>query len=103
MPDGAHMKLTEDSAICLDLEDSLLRLDQRQLSAALNVRVDDRILVFTQEDVQCGAALQRLKGLKRLIGALKEPSTPNVQALRSGKPVLHPRVAEILDALRQKD
>lgn len=103
MADGAQMNLNDTPVVCLDLKEGIQLLKDAALSADITVRVEDRILAFTQEEVQCGAALQRLLGLNRLINVLKDPQTANVQALRSGKPVLHPRVAEILDALRQKD
>lgn len=103
MADGASMNLNDTPVVCLGLSEAIQLLQDGMLSTDITVQAEERILTFAKEDVQNGSALQRLMGLSRLLGVLKDSQTPNVQVLRSGKPVLHPRVAEILDALRQKD
>lgn len=103
MADGVNMGMVDVTDACYSFEDALAHLRAGSFSTGFSVQLADRIIAFNSEDVTSGVALQRLSGLDRLMSALREPASKNVQALRSSKPVLHPRVAEILDALRQKD
>lgn len=102
MPDGAQMNLRVTAGQSLGLADAINALKGSGFTGDLDVRVGEIVISCSAEDVASGAALQRLAGLSRLLSVTSEPPMSNVQALRLRKPVLHPGVAEILDALRQK-
>jgi len=101
MPDGAQMNLSPTARQALELTDALTVLQSPDAEGPLDVIIGDRVILFSSEDVASGSALQRLVGLARLLSVASEQPAQNVQALRLRNPVLHPGVAEILDALRQ--
>ena len=100
MADHASLDMIQPSLQTSSLGEAISLLKSGTVDEGLCVSLGDRMISFSVDDVASGGALQRLLGLQRVLNTLRVPQQDKVQPLRSGKPVLHPRVAEILDALR---
>lgn len=100
MADHAGLDMIQPNLQVSSLSEAISLLKSGAGDEGLCVSLGERTLTFSAIDVANGGALQRLSGLQRVLNTLSVPHHDKVQPLRSGRPVLHPRVAEILDALR---
>ncbi|WOR13768.1 hypothetical protein RYZ27_08315 [Hyphomonas sp. FCG-A18] len=100
MADLASLDMVGSGAQASSMSEAISLLQSGAAEQGLSLALGDRVIAFSADDIASGGALQRLLGLQRVLNTLRVPRQDKVQPLRSGKPVLHPRVAEILDALR---
>ncbi|MEM9055090.1 MAG: hypothetical protein AAGB16_07175 [Pseudomonadota bacterium] len=100
MADCAGLGMAQSGVHTTSLSEAISLLKSGAANNGLAVSLGDRLMTFSGDDVVNGGTLQRLQGLQLVLNTLSVPHQDKIQPLRSGKPVLHPRVAEILDALR---
>lgn len=102
MADTSNMKELPDTSLIVDLDAAIALLEGDD--APENICVDIGHATLLRADGPKGAQglLQRLRGHRMILALSSGELTQKVVPMRSGKPDMHPDVAEILDALRDQ-
>lgn len=101
MADTSNMKeLPESPIISLDDAIALLEADEAPENICVNIGGDTLVRANGPKGLQ--GLLQRLRGHRMILSLSSGELAQSVVPMRSGKPDMHPDVAEILDALKDQ-
>ena len=101
MADTSNMKeLPESPIISLDEAITLLEADEAPENICVNIGSDTLVRANGPKGLQ--GLLQRMRGHRMILALSSGELAQSVVPMRSGKPDMHPDVAEILDALKDQ-
>lgn len=86
----------------VSLDEGIALIESDQAPETLCVDIGHEVLVRADGSKGLQGLLQRLRGHRMILALSSGETAPSVVAMRSGKPELHPDVAEILDALKDQ-
>ncbi|MEO0608188.1 MAG: hypothetical protein AAFY82_08135 [Pseudomonadota bacterium] len=84
------------------LDEGISLIESGEATETLCVNIGHEVLVRADGAQGLQGLLQRLRGHRMILSLSSGEIAPSVVAMRSGKPELHPHVAEILDALKDQ-
>ena len=91
-----------DSPQIVSLDEAIALIEAGEAPDDLCVDIGHEILVRADGANGLQGLLQRLRGHRMVLALSTGEIAPSVVAMRSGKPEMHPDVAEILDALKDQ-
>ena len=91
---------TDQTTILSDLSAAIEALEKGKVSAPVRIAVEDGIALEALETCELAALLQRARGLRLITMLAAGENVERPANMRLDKPALHPRVREILDALK---
>ncbi|MEL6862114.1 MAG: hypothetical protein AAGL11_09765 [Pseudomonadota bacterium] len=86
----------------VSLEEAISQIESGEASETITVDIGHDRLVRADGAQGLQGLLQRLRGHRMVLALSSGEATSSVVAMRSGRPELHPDVAEILDALKDQ-
>ncbi|MEL7032091.1 MAG: hypothetical protein AAGL97_02025 [Pseudomonadota bacterium] len=101
MADTSNMKELPESPI-ISLDDAIAMLEADEAPENICVDIGHDILVRANGPKGLQGLLQRLRGHRMILALSSGELAQSVVPMRSGKPDMHPDVAEILDALKDQ-
>ena len=101
MADTSNMKELPESPI-ISLDDAIALLEADEAPENICVDIGHDILVRANGPKGLQGLLQRLRGHRMILALSSGELAQSVVPMRSGKPDMHPDVAEILDALKDQ-
>ncbi len=102
MAETSGMIELPDSPQIVSLDDGIALIEADNAPENLCVDIGDETLARADGVKGLQGLLQRLRGHRMILALSSGEMAPSVVAMRSGKPELHPDVAEILDALNDQ-
>ncbi len=93
-------QLNPDSIVSLEEAISLIESGEASETIVVDIGLDRLVRADGAQGLQ--GLLQRLRGHRMVLALSSGEATSSVVAMRSGRPELHPDVAEILDALKDQ-
>lgn len=85
------------------LDEGIARLESGKADASIRIDFGAGIVGEVTDDSGLDGLLQRARGVRLIQMIARGEDIESAAHLRSSKPVVHPLVKEILDALRQSD
>lgn len=101
MADTSNMKELPESLI-VSLDEAIAMIEAGNAPDNLCADIGHKSLVRANGPKGLQGMLQRLRGHRMILSLSSGELAPSVIPLRSGKPDMHPDVAEILDALKDQ-
>lgn len=102
MADGAkHLHFSSDIA-AVDIETAISMIEAGDASETITVDLGDGLLARADGRLGLQGLLQRLRGHRLLTALAKSDGDDGIMAMRPEAPDMHPSVAEILDALKNR-
>ena len=101
MADTSNMKELPESPI-ISLDDAIALLEADEAPDNICVDIGHGTLARADGPKGLGGLLQRLRGHRMVLAMSSGELAQSVVPMRSGKPDMHPDVAEILDALKDQ-
>ncbi|MEM7459360.1 MAG: hypothetical protein AAF331_07835 [Pseudomonadota bacterium] len=101
MADTSNMKELPESPI-MSLDDAIAMLEADEAPENICVDIGHDTLVRANGPKGLLGLLQRLRGHRMILALSSGELAQSVVPMRSGKPDMHPDVAEILDALKDQ-
>ena len=86
----------------VSLDEGISLIEAGDASENLCVDIGHEMVIRADGSQGLQGLLQRLRGHRMILALSSGETAPSVVAMRSGKPELHPDVAEILDALKDQ-
>ena len=102
MADTSGMIELPNPAPIVSLDEGIALIESGEAPETICVDIGHEVLVRADGSKGLQGLLQRLRGHRMILALSSGETAPSVVAMRSGKPDLHPDVAEILDALRDQ-
>ena len=102
MVDTSSMIELPETPPIVSLEDGIKLIESGNAPDNICVDIGHDILVRADGSKGLQGLLQRLRGHRMVLALSSGEATSSVVAMRSGRPELHPDVAEILDALKDQ-
>lgn len=102
MADTSGMIELPNPAPIVSLDDAIALIEKGEAPETICVDIGHEVLVRADGSKGLQGLLQRLRGHRMILALSSGETAPSVVAMRSGKPDLHPDVAEILDALKDQ-
>lgn len=101
MADTSNMKELPESPI-VSLDDAIAMIEADKAPDNICVDIGHKSLVRADGPKGLQGMLQRLRGHRMILSLSSGELAQSVVPMRSGKPDMHPDVAEILDALKDQ-
>lgn len=102
MGERSNMIELPNSAPVVSLDEGIALIESGEAPDSLCVEIGHEILVRADGSKGLQGLLQRLRGHRMILALSSGEAASSVVAMRSGKPEMHPDVAEILDALKDQ-
>lgn len=102
MAEASSMIELRNPTPIVSLDEGISLIESGEAPEGLAVDIGHEILVRADGGQGLQGLLQRLRGHRMVLALSSGETGPSVVAMRSGKPELHPDVAEILDALNDQ-
>ncbi len=102
MADTSNMKELPDSPPIVDLDAAIALLETDSAPDTICVDIGHGTLLRANGPKGQQGLLQRLRGHRMILALSSGELAQSVVPMRSGKPDMHPDVAEILDALKDQ-
>lgn len=102
MAERSNMIEKPNPDVPVSLDEAITLIESGEATDALCVDIGHEILIRADGAQGLQGLLQRLRGHRMILSMLSGDRAESVVAMRSGKPELHPDVAEILDALKDQ-
>ncbi|MEL7110540.1 MAG: hypothetical protein AAGJ68_06695 [Pseudomonadota bacterium] len=101
MADTSNMKELPETPI-VSLDEAIEMIEAEKAPDTICVDIGHKTLVRADGPKGLQGMLQRLRGHRMILSLSSGEAAQSVIPLRSGKPDMHPDVAEILDALKDQ-
>ncbi len=102
MVDTSSMIELPNPAPIVSLDEGIALIESGEAPESICVDLGHETLVRADGSKGLQGLLQRLRGHRMILSLSSGEMAPSVVAMRSGKPEMHPDVAEILDALKDQ-
>lgn len=102
MVDMSNMKELPEPPPILTLDDAITLIEAGDAPDNICVDIGHEVLVRADGPKGVQGLLQRLRGHRMILAVSAGELASSVVPMRSGKPDMHPDVAEILDALKDQ-
>jgi len=102
MGDPLNMRELPDPAAIVALDDAIALIEDGAAPDNICVELAPDLMVHANGEKGMQGLLQRLRGHRMILALSEGEATESVVPMRSGKPDMHPDVAEILDALKDQ-
>ena len=102
MAERSSMLDLSDTPPIVLLDEGIALIEAGDAPENICVDIGEGVLVRGNGPKGLQGLLQRLRGHRMVLALSSGEIAPSVVAMRSGKPELHPSVAEILDALKDQ-
>ncbi|MEL7042613.1 MAG: hypothetical protein AAGL90_13890 [Pseudomonadota bacterium] len=102
MADKSSMIELPDTPPIVSLDEGISMIEAGQAPETICVDIGHEVLLRANGEKGLPGLLQRLRGHRMILAMSEGEIAPSVVPLRSGKPEMHPDVAEILDALKDR-
>lgn len=102
MAERSKMIEKPNPAAPVSLDDAIALIESGEATDALCVDIGHDVMIRADGGQGLQGLLQRLRGHRMILSLSAGERADSVIAMRSGKPELHPHVAEILDALKDQ-
>jgi len=101
MADTSNMKELPETPI-VSLDEAIEMIEAEKAPDTICVDIGHKTLVRADGPKGLQGMLQRLRGHRMILSLSSGEAAQSIIPLRSGKPDMHPDVAEILDALKDQ-
>ena len=102
MAEKSNMIELPDTASIVSLDEAIALIEAGDAPDTICVDIGHEVLVRADGVKGLQGLLQRLRGHRMILALSSGETAPSVVVMRSGKPEMHPDVAEILDALKDQ-
>ena len=102
MAERSNMIEQPNPTPAVSLDEGISLIESGEAPDDLCVDIGHEMVVRADGAQGLQGLLQRLRGHRMILALSSGEAAPSVVAMRSGKPELHPDVAEILDALKDQ-
>ena len=102
MADPSNMKELPETLHIIALDEAIALLEADEAPDNICVEIGHEILARADGPKGLQGLLQRLRGHRMILALSSGELAQSVVPMRSGKPDMHPDVAEILDALKDQ-
>lgn len=102
MADGSNMIELPNPPPIISLDEAITLIEAGDASENISVDIGGGVIARADGVKGLQGLLQRLRGHRMILSLSAGEVTQSVVPMRSGKPDMHPAVAEILDALKDQ-
>ncbi|MEO1304111.1 MAG: hypothetical protein AAFV37_03980 [Pseudomonadota bacterium] len=102
MAEASKMIELPNSSPIVSLDDGIAMIEADDAPVTLCVDIGEGVVLRANGSQGLQGLLQRLRGHRMILALSSGEIAPTVVPMRSGKPDMHPDVAAILDALKDR-